>query len=65
MKLKQVGDHCDAVLNGANRVCDANSGLANLGEGLVVDALSPLDRILALEPATIVPGYGPCAVSMG
>ncbi len=37
MKLAQVGDHCYAVLSEANRLCDANSGLVNLGGGLVID----------------------------
>jgi len=31
MKLQQVSDHWYAVLNEANWVCDANSGLVNLG----------------------------------
>lgn len=42
MELKQVSDHCYAALNEANRVCDANSGLVNLGEGLVIDTQSDL-----------------------
>lgn len=42
MKLQQVSAHCYAVLNESNRVCDANSGLVNLGGGLVVDTQSDL-----------------------
>jgi len=42
MELKQVSDHCYAVLNEANRVCDANSGFVDLGEGLVIDTQSDL-----------------------
>lgn len=42
MQLKQVSDHCYAALNEANRVCDANSGLVNLGDGLVIDTQSDL-----------------------
>jgi len=42
MELKQVSDHCYAVLNEANRVCDANSGLINLGGGVVIDTQSDL-----------------------
>jgi hypothetical protein len=30
MKMHQVSDHCFAVLNETNLVCDANSGLINL-----------------------------------
>jgi cyclase len=41
MKLQQVSDNCFAVLNEKNRVCDANSGLINLGGG-VVDTQSDL-----------------------
>jgi hypothetical protein len=37
MKMQQVSDHCFAVLNEANLVCDANSGLINLGDGVVID----------------------------
>ena len=37
MKLQQVSDNCFAVLNEKNRLCDANSGLINLGGGVVVD----------------------------
>lgn len=42
MKLQQVSDNCFAVLNEKNRVCDANSGLINLGGGMVVDTQSDL-----------------------
>jgi glyoxylase-like metal-dependent hydrolase (beta-lactamase superfamily II) len=40
--MQQVSDHCYAVLNEANRVCDANSGLVNAGAGLVIDTQSDL-----------------------
>jgi cyclase len=42
MKMQQVSDHCFAVLNETNLVCDANSGLIDLGEGMVVDTQSDL-----------------------
>jgi cyclase len=42
MKMQQVSDHCYAVLNEKNRVCDANSGLINLGGGVVIDTQSDL-----------------------
>jgi len=42
MEMKQVSDHCFAVLNEKNRVCDANSGLVNLGGGVVIDTQSDL-----------------------
>ena len=42
MRLQQVSDNCFAVLNDKNRVCDANSGLINLGGGVVVDTQSDL-----------------------
>jgi glyoxylase-like metal-dependent hydrolase (beta-lactamase superfamily II) len=42
MKMQQVSEHCFAVLNETNLVCDANSGLVNLGGGLVVDTQSDL-----------------------
>ena len=42
MKLQQVSDHCFAVLNEKNRACDANSGLVNLGGGVVIDTQSDL-----------------------
>ncbi len=37
MKLSQVSDHCFAVTNERNRLCDSNSGLINLGGGVVMD----------------------------
>ena len=42
MKLQQVSDNCFAALNEKNRVCDANSGLINLGGGVVIDTQSDL-----------------------
>ena len=42
MKMQQVSDSCFAVLNEKNRVCDANSGLINLGGGVVIDTQSDL-----------------------
>lgn len=42
MDLKQVSDNCFAVLVEKNRVCDANSGLINLGGGVVIDTQSDL-----------------------
>ena len=42
MEMKQVSDSCYAVLNEKNRVCDANSGLINLGGGVVIDTQSDL-----------------------
>jgi len=42
MKLQQVSDSCFAVLNEKNRLCDANSGLINLGGGVVIDTQSDL-----------------------
>ena len=51
MKLQQVSEHCYAVLNERNRACDANSGLVNLGGGLVIDTQSDLAharRMIAL-----------------
>jgi cyclase len=42
MKLQQVSDHCYAVLNETNLVCDANSGLIDLGDGVVIDTQSDL-----------------------
>jgi cyclase len=42
MEMKQVSDNCFAVLCEKNRVCDANSGLINLGGGVVVDTQSDL-----------------------
>jgi len=42
MKMQQVSKSCFAVLNEKNRVCDANSGLINLGGGVVIDTQSDL-----------------------
>jgi cyclase len=42
MEMKQVSANCFAVLNEKNRVCDANSGLINLGGGVVIDTQSDL-----------------------
>ena len=42
MQLQQVSENCFAVLNEKNRVCDANSGLINLGGGVVIDTQSDL-----------------------
>jgi len=42
MKLQQVSANCFAVLNEKNRACDANSGLINLGGGVVIDTQSDL-----------------------
>ena len=42
MKLQQVSDNCFAALNERNRLCDANSGLINLGGGVVIDTQSDL-----------------------
>jgi cyclase len=42
MKLQQVSENCYAVLCEKNRVCDANSGLVNLGGGMVIDTQSDL-----------------------
>jgi cyclase len=42
MKLQQVSDNCYAVLCEKNRVMDANSGLINIGDGMVVDTQSDL-----------------------
>ena len=42
MKMEQVSANCFAVLNERNLVCDANSGLINLGGGVVVDTQSDL-----------------------
>ena len=42
MKMEQVSANCYAVLNEKNLVCDANSGLINLGGGVVVDTQSDL-----------------------
>jgi glyoxylase-like metal-dependent hydrolase (beta-lactamase superfamily II) len=42
MKMEQVSANCYAVLIEKNLVCDANSGLINLGGGVVVDTQSDL-----------------------
>jgi cyclase len=42
MKMEQVSAHCYAVLNEKNLVCDASSGLINLGGGVVIDTQSDL-----------------------
>jgi cyclase len=42
MEMKQVSNNCFAVLIEKNRVCDANSGLINLGGGVVIDTQSDL-----------------------
>ena len=42
MKMHQVSDYCFAVINEKNRVCDANSGLINIGGGVVIDTQSDL-----------------------
>jgi cyclase len=42
LKMEQVSANCYAVLNEKNLVCDANSGLINLGGGVVVDTQSDL-----------------------
>jgi cyclase len=42
MKMAQISTHCYAVLNEKNRVCDANSGLINIGGGMVIDTQSDM-----------------------
>jgi len=44
MKMEQVSNHCYAALNEKNRVCDANSGLVNVGGGMVIDTQSDLSH---------------------
>ena len=44
MKMEQVSNRCFAVLNEKNRVCDANSGLINIGDGMVIDTQSDLNH---------------------
>jgi len=44
MKLEQVSKSCFAVLNQKNRMCDANSGLINLGGGVVIDTQADLSH---------------------
>jgi glyoxylase-like metal-dependent hydrolase (beta-lactamase superfamily II) len=40
--LQQCSENCFAAVNAKNRVCDANSGLINLGGGVVIDTQSDL-----------------------
>jgi glyoxylase-like metal-dependent hydrolase (beta-lactamase superfamily II) len=42
MKMQQISDNCFAVLIEKNRVCDVNSGLINLGGGVLIDTQSDL-----------------------
>lgn len=42
MNMKQVSDHCFAVLNERDRLRDANSGLINLAGGVLIDTQSDL-----------------------
>jgi len=44
VRLQQVSDNCFAALNERNRVCDANSGLINLGGGVVIDTQADLSH---------------------
>ena len=44
MRLQQVSDNCFATLNERNRFCDANSGLINLGGGVVIDTQADLSH---------------------
>lgn len=44
VQMQQVSDNCYAVVNEKNRVCDANSGLVNVGGGMVVDTQSDLSH---------------------
>ena len=37
MKFHRISENCYAVENEKNRVCDATSGLVNLGGGVVID----------------------------
>ncbi|WP_158969423.1 MBL fold metallo-hydrolase [Chachezhania sediminis] len=48
MKMEQVSNNCYAVLNEKNRVCDANSGLINIGGGMVIDTQSDLPHAQAM-----------------
>jgi hypothetical protein len=43
--MHHVRDHCFAVINEMNRVCDANSGPIYCGGGVVIDAQSDLAKI--------------------
>ncbi len=40
--MQQVSEHCYVVLKEKNRVCDANSGLMNLGGGVIINTQSDL-----------------------
>jgi glyoxylase-like metal-dependent hydrolase (beta-lactamase superfamily II) len=42
VNLVQVSQHCFAVLNERNLICDATSGLVALGRGLIVDTQADL-----------------------
>ena len=42
MQFQQVSANCYAALCDKNRVCDANSGLIDLGGGVVIDTQSDL-----------------------
>jgi cyclase len=42
MKLHQVSENCFAAVNERSRVCDVNSGLINLGGGVVIDTQADL-----------------------
>ena len=42
MKLQRVSDNCFATLN--QRACDVNSGLINLGGGVVIDTQADLSH---------------------
>jgi glyoxylase-like metal-dependent hydrolase (beta-lactamase superfamily II) len=42
MKLLQLSDSCFAVVHAQHRACDANSGLVNLGGGVVIDTQGDL-----------------------
>ena len=44
MKLQQISENCFAALNEKNRARDANSGLINLGGGVVVDTQADLSH---------------------
>jgi len=50
MKMEQVSANCYAVLIEKNLVCDANSGLINLGGGVVVDTQSDMANGNQLGP---------------
>jgi len=44
VKLQQISENCFAALNEKNRARDANSGLINLGGGVVVDTQADLSH---------------------